>query len=560
MSTIQSIVLFFTLVSVCYSQQQRPLRTPFPLVPIFRNAIASASVPIVPTPVPSSVSSTTSSAPPSTVTVDNGETITVLPGVVVVGAGIGGFYIVNGVTFPIAAGESVVAGSEPPNPDDPDIPKSDKPESSTRASATSTSSSAIPSATSAEYIIFAKENTTKADGDGFSNTLVGLVGADSMDTIVNDADIPFLWRANLTPGQREMVKANRVVARVDINHPLTRDHPELGNAQSSATRQKRAEMSQIPAVDNDIFDLRTLSTPPKQKGTVPDPEYRYDDFAGRGITVYVVDTGPFDLQHEEFTAPSADVSRRELNVAKNKKFSLADAQHGNCVASKTVGVTTGTAKRANLVGVRIDFTHFGLFRGLQAAANEIRQKGLEGKAVVTTSILMRAPDDIYITSMRKVIRRLINMDVPVVVAAGNKFRDGLTEPDKLPAVMAKELPIIVVGSAERDFRIAATSRRGDLVTTFAISADIKCADPLDQAGLATDSGTSFAAPQVAGVVAYWMSHPEFAGHSTPGSVAETLRNITAALSYPRVAEAGFPPIAWNGHDLAWPNRVSFRTV
>ncbi|KAK1963207.1 subtilisin-like protein [Colletotrichum sublineola] len=381
-----------------------------------------------------------------------------------------------------------------------------------------------------------------------------------MDTIVNDADIPFLWRANLTPGQREMVKANRVVARVDINHPLTRDHPELGNAQSSATRQKRAEMSQIPAVDNDIFDLRTLSTPPKQKGTVPDPEYRYDDFAGRGITVYVVDTGPFDLQHEEFTAPSADVSRRELNVAKNKKFSLADAQHGNCVASKTVGVTTGTAKRANLVGVRIDFTHFGLFRGLQAAANEIRQKGLEGKAVVTTSILMRAPDDIYITSMRKVIRRLINMDVPVVVAAGNKFRDGLTEPDKLPAVMAKELPIIVVGSAGRDFRIAATSRRGDLVTTFAISADIKCADPLDQAGLATDSGTSFAAPQVAGVVAYWMSHPEFAGHSTPGSVAETLRNITAALSYPRVAEAGFPPIAWNGHDLAWPNRVAISPI
>ncbi|EFQ25961.1 subtilase [Colletotrichum graminicola M1.001] len=369
-----------------------------------------------------------------------------------------------------------------------------------------------------------------------------------MDTIVNDADIPFVWRANLTSDQLETVKADSVIAGADINDPLTRDDPEPDKTQSSATRRKRVEIAQSPIPNNDIFDLRTLSTPPKQKATLPD--YRYDDFAGHGITVYVVDTGPFDLQHEEFTAPSTDVTRRELNVARNKKFSLEDTQHGTCVASKAVGVTAGVAKRANLVGVRIDFTEFGLLRGLQAAANEIKQKGLKGKAVVTTSILIRAPDNIYTTSMRSVIRGLINLDVPVVAAAGNKFLDGLTEPDKLPAVMANELPIIVVGSAGTDFNIAPTSQRGNLVTTFAIGADIKCADPLDQTGLATDSGTSFAAPQVAGLVAYWMSHPEFAGNLPPGSVAETLRNITGALSYPRVAEAGFPPIAWNGHDLA----------
>ncbi|KAI8269626.1 Subtilisin-like protease 1 [Colletotrichum sp. SAR 10_98] len=397
-------------------------------------------------------------------------------------------------------------------------------------------------------MIFAKENTVKADADGFGNTLAGLVGADNIDTIVNDAGLPYAWRANLNPDQHEKVKNDRVIAGTDINDPLTRDDDPPAGAQPSATQQKRAEVTQTPIAKNDIFDLRVLSTPPREKEALPN--YRYDDFAGQGITIYVVDTGPFDLQHEEFRAPSPDITRRELNVARNKKFTLEDTQHGTCVASKTVGGTTGAAKRANLVGVRIDFTEFGLLRGLQSAANEIKQKGLKGKAVVTTSILMRAPDAIYTTSFRSVMRSFVALDVPIVAAAGNKFLDGLTEPDKLPATMAKDFPVIVVGNAGKDFKIAPKSQRGNLVTTYAIGADIKCADPLDLTGLATDSGTSFAAPQVAGMVAYWMSHPEFAGDLAPGKVAETLRNMTGALSYPRVAETGYPPIAWNGHDLA----------
>ncbi|KAL0939733.1 subtilisin-like protease [Colletotrichum truncatum] len=98
--------------------------------------------------------------------------------------------------------------------------------------------------------------------------------------------------------------------------------------------------------------------------------------------------------------------------------------------------------------------------------------------------------------------------------------------------------------------MAATSQRGNLVTAWAIGVDIKCADVFDLASLATDSGTSFAAPQVAGMVAYWMSHPEFAGELPAGQVATTLRDMVGALAYPRIKEAGYPPIAWNGHDLA----------
>ncbi|KAJ0320609.1 hypothetical protein Brms1b_003110 [Colletotrichum noveboracense] len=499
-----------------------PVRSPFPSISGFRNTTSvpvSTFISITPTPVSSSVAATSSA--PATVTVSNGETVAVAAGVVVVGAGIGGFFTVNGVTTPIAGGASVVAGSsaanpgDPSNPDDPDKPKSNDGDIATNSgpasvpassappvSATSsdipfssTSSSAVPTGTGVDYMIFAKENTVKEDADGFGNTLAGLVGADNIDNIVNDAGFPYAWRANLNPDQLEKVKNDRVIAGTDINDPLTRDDDQPAGAQPSATQQKRAEVTQTPIAKNDIFDLRVLSTPPREKEALPN--YRYDDFAGQGITIYVVDTGPFDLQHEEFRAPSPGITRRELNVARNKKFTLEDTQHGTCVASKTVGGTTGAAKRANLVGVRIDFTEFGLLRGLQSAANEIKQKGLKGKAVVTTSILMRAPDAIYTTSFRSVMRSFVALDVPIVAAAGNKFLDGLTEPDKLPATMAKDFPVIVVGNAGKDFKIAPKSQRGNLVTTYAIGADIKCADPLDLTGLATDSGTSFAAPQVA---------------------------------------------------------------
>ncbi|KAK2026405.1 hypothetical protein LX32DRAFT_510559, partial [Colletotrichum zoysiae] len=237
--------------------------------------------------------------------------------------------------------------------------------------------------------------------------------------------------------------------------------------------------------------------------------YRYEAFAGHVITVYVVDTSPFDLTHEEFTAPSTDVTRRELNVARNRKSNLEDNQGGTCVASKTVGVTTGEARRASLVDVRIDFTEFGLLGGIQAVSKDTKQKGLKDQAVVTTSILMRAPDAVYTTPMRSVIRGLTSLDIPVVAAAGGKSSDNIAEPDELPAAMAKGFSVIVI-----------------------------------------DSGISFAAPQVAGMMAYWVSHLGFVSDLAPGSVAETLRIITGALPYRRVAEAGYPPIAWDGHDLA----------
>jgi hypothetical protein len=60
--------------------------------------------------------------------------------------------------------------------------------------------------------------------------------------------------------------------------------------------------------------------------------------------------------------------------------------HGSCVASKAAGLNFGTAKKATLVVVKINPRHWGsttaTIQGLAAAALDIMQHALEGKAVV----------------------------------------------------------------------------------------------------------------------------------------------------------------------------------
>ncbi|KAL0944885.1 subtilisin-like protease [Colletotrichum truncatum] len=413
---------------------------------------------------------------------------------------------------------------------------------------------AAPSAaagdTAADYVIFAKAGITKEDGDAFGNTLANMVGEPNMDAIYNELDTPFIWRANLSPDQLDKVKADSVVSEVQPNESATRDTVNPGPAStqaSSPSRQKRAEASGVPTADNDIFDLRTLSTPPHM-ATLPD--YRFDDSGGKGITVFVIDTGPFVLKHDEFAPPATKATRRELRLTKNKKSTLEDTQHGTCVASKVVGKTAGSAVGANLVAIQIEPHGFGLIDGFQAALNEIKRKKLKGKAVVTTSILVR-PRHVWLkTETRRLVEGFVEEDVPFITAAGNFAEQGITEPDTLPAILADELPIIVVGAATKDFKMAAASQRGRLLTTWAVGEEIKCADPSDLSGLATVSGTSFAAPQVAGIAAYWMAHPDYSKNFVPGKVSTNMRNILGILSYPRIDGPDYPSIAWNGYDIA----------
>ncbi|KAL0944991.1 alkaline serine protease [Colletotrichum truncatum] len=590
------VTLVFTLVSVCFAQQSQrrsassipvsswgnstfsrpPLVKPSSARSSFHSrALATpsaSSAPVTPAPVSTTTASRTSSAPPTTVTVSNGENIVVAAGVVVVGGALGGSFTLNGVTTVVPAGASIVAGSGQQNPSDPENPDekasrnpdqkttqpepSQAPSSSAQVSGTETTSNpvATPSGTAAEYIIFAKKGTNKADADGFGNTLKSLLGETKISLILNTDGVPFMWRTDLTPSQLDKVKADRVVAGVVPNKKETFKDPTPdpadtdpeadpaygSHASGSATVQKRADATQVPTSKNKLFDLRTLSTPPKTDGILPN--FMYEDPAGEGITIYHIDLGPFALDHDEFSSDSG-ATRRTIDV---NEEDVADPDHGTCAASKAVGKTTGTAKRSNLVAVRIDEDGWGVIAGLQAAANDIYQKKLQGKAVVSISVTAEADEKIIVDYVREVVGVLVGMDVPVICPAGNNGTpEKPVEVNTLPGTLAKEFPVIVVGSASRRLEKSWFSQQGDLLTTWAVGENIRCANFNNPSGLKFDTGTSFAGPQVAGIAAYFLSHPDFNTGLRQKKVAADMRDLIGATSFPRITEPGYPPIAWN---------------
>ncbi|KAI8150463.1 hypothetical protein K4K49_012447 [Colletotrichum sp. SAR 10_70] len=276
----------------------------------------------------------------------------------------------------------------------------------------------------------------------------------------------------------------------------------------------------------------------------------YEDPAGEEITVYHIDIWQFAMDHDEFKAGSK--ARREtVEVNLGKENRVEDADHGTCAASKIVGRGAGTAKRAGLVTVRIDADAWGVIEGLQAAAKDIIAKDLRGKAVVSISVGVEIvdpkEDQVIIDYIQEVLQVLQEWDIPVVCPSGNNGVAGQTvQVNEYPAMFADKFPVIVVGSTSRRLEKSWFSQKGNLLTTWAVGENVRCASSTNLAGLKFETGTSFAGPQIAGIAAYFMSHPDFNKGFRVGSVAADVRDLIGATSFPRIThEAGYPSMAWN---------------
>lgn len=413
--------------------------------------------------------------------------------------------------------------------------------------------SATPPGThEAKYIIRAKQGISKEDAAGFQNTLVGIVGdEDEVESIVNEKGIPYIWYTALTAAQLKKVNADDVVESAGLEEQLVVvEEPDVPTA-----NKRRDIVNQAPTAHNPIIDLRMLSTPPGNPFLDHheyNEHYGYDDVAGQGITIYIIDTGPFHFAHSELQPPDSSVTRRNFDVVRDPKAVNEISSHGTCVASKAVGKTVGVAKRANLVTVRVDPTpgEFFFVRAWQAVLNDIEDRDLQGKAVVSSSTFSHVPQDAekkakLVSDMDRIIRAILGADVPVVCGAGNDAPKSI-EPNKLPAILAKNLPIIVVGSATADGTMAPDSQRGSLLTTWAVGRRVQCAGYNTLDGLVTRSGVSVATPQIGGLAAYFLSNPKFKEDLRPGSIAVDMKALIKKKSHRRGFTDDHPAIAWNG--------------
>ncbi|GAA3462620.1 S8 family peptidase [Saccharothrix longispora] len=256
-----------------------------------------------------------------------------------------------------------------------------------------------------------------------------------------------------------------------------------------------------------------------QRSLPLDTTYTYDTTASN-VTTYVLDTG-IRLSHTEF----------EGRASSGHDFVDDDPEaedcngHGTHVAGTIGGRTWGVAKKTRLVAVRVlgcdgSAPDSAGVRGIEwIARNAVRP------AVVNASFVFDTPG-----IGDEAITRLSEAGITFVAAAGNSASDACAVgPARHPAVIA------VAATDEQDRRIA-FSNHGPCVDVFAPGNGITSASHADDTGSAVLSGTSMAAPHVAGAAALHLSTTPWA---TPAGVLEHLTD-TATTDVVRDPGPGSP--------------------
>ena len=224
-----------------------------------------------------------------------------------------------------------------------------------------------------------------------------------------------------------------------------------------------------------------------------DRSYSYPDSAGAGVRVYVLDTG---VQANLAGFEGRVVSGFDA-VAKFREPSQSNTDcngHGTAVAGIIASATYGVAKKATIVPVRVADCKGGLFpadivKGIDWIIKN-HPRGTAGVANLSIAVGKVALVD-------KAIERLYNAGIVPVVAAGNQNIDACR---LSPAGSSRAL---TVGSVNQNDQRTNTSNHGECVSIFA-PGGLVITEGLN--GLpSTRSGTSFAAPHVAGAVALYLT-------------------------------------------------------
>jgi subtilisin family serine protease len=228
---------------------------------------------------------------------------------------------------------------------------------------------------------------------------------------------------------------------------------------------------------------------------------------GEGVSVYIVDTGIY-LQHTEFEgraewgfdAVDSPSPREDLNG------------HGTHCAGTVMSKNFGLAKKAKSVAVRVlDADGSGSNAGVMAGVAYVGTEGSKkkGKAVANLSL-----GGSFSAALNAAVKAVVEDGIPFVVAAGNEAQDSCN------ASPASEATAITVMASDSDDGFAYFSNYGKCTNIIAPGVGITSTWIGSQYSINTISGTSMAAPHVAGVVAKMLgAHEEVL---TPDEVLEHL--------------------------------------
>ncbi|KAJ9058883.1 hypothetical protein DSO57_1025782 [Entomophthora muscae] len=233
--------------------------------------------------------------------------------------------------------------------------------------------------------------------------------------------------------------------------------------------------------------------------------YNYNDEAGKGVAVYVIDSG-VNIKHNEFEG------RAFIGKTFEGDNDRDENGHGSHVAGTIAGKTYGVAKKANIIALKVfDGSGKGSFsntlNAIEWAIKDMR--GTRGN-VINMSL-----GGIHSFSVNRAVEAAYRAGMTVVVAAGNSALDSvLFSP-------ASAYHAITVGATTINDTLASFSNFGLLVDVLAPGQDILSCWNSSRTATKVISGTSMASPHVAGLAALLHSQEKLNNKE----VAEKIRKL-----------------------------------
>ncbi|HUQ48775.1 MAG TPA: S8 family serine peptidase [Gemmatimonadaceae bacterium] len=227
-------------------------------------------------------------------------------------------------------------------------------------------------------------------------------------------------------------------------------------------------------------------------------QYSYSS-TGTGVNAYIIDTG-IRRTHREF---GGRVVAAYSSIADSYG---ADGchWHGSHVAGTVGGAIAGVAKGVTLYSVRVlDCTASGTTAGVIAGVDWVTANR------VLPAVANMSMDGSLSQALHDAMQRSIDAGVTYVVSAGNSARDAcLTSPGAMTNA-------ITVGASEATDAMSGYTNRGTCIDIFAPGSGVYSASNYDDVSMMTATGTSMAAPHVAGIAAlYLQANPS----ATPAQV------------------------------------------